>query len=376
MTRPTAPLLPQGLRDRLPAEAAAASQVTRALVDAMRGHGYTRVAPPIAEYRETFASDGEGATAAGRNLLRFTDPVSQRTLAIRPDITRQIGRIVTSRLAAAPRPLRLAYAGQVVRLTASALWPERELLQVGAELVGSDSVAAVCEIVGVAIDALHAAGVSAITVDLTLPDLVDTLAASALPLAPAHIDAVKAELDAKDAGGLEALGAAAYLPLIAASGPFARAIARLRAIDAGGALASRIAALETIAAHIGDRATVTLDPTERHGFEYQSWFGFSIFVAGHAVTVGRGGSYSIDHGGGQAERAVGFSLFPDPLIAAGLGHEVDAGQRLFLPLGHDVAAAAALRAAGWITVAALDAADDGALLGCSHWLDAATPHAY
>ena len=377
MTRATAPLLPQGLRDRLPAEAAAASQVTRALIDALRSHGYARVAPPIAEYRETFASDGAGDSeaGAGRNLLRFTDPVSQRTLAIRPDITRQIGRIVTSRLAAAPRPLRLAYAGQVVKLSASALWPERELLQVGAELVGSDSVAAVCEIVGVAIDALHAAGVTGITVDLTLPDLVDTLAGSTLPLAAERIDAVKAELDAKDAGALEALGAAAYLPLIAASGPFARAIARLRTIDAGGALATRIAALDSVAAHIGDRATVTLDPTERHGFEYQSWFGFSLFVAGHAVTIGRGGSYSVDHADGQVERAVGFSLFPDPLIAAGLGADAGSERRLFLPPGHDRAAAAALRAAGWVTIAALTDDDDARALGCTHMLSATGPAA-
>ena len=47
----------------------------------------------------------------------------------------------------------------------------------------------------------------------------------------------------------------------------------------------------------------------------------------------------------------------------------DLGRSVFLPLGHDAAAAAALRAEGWRTVAALSAADDGAALGCSHVLD-------
>src|SRR3546814_1604680 len=52
-------LLPEGLRDRLPQQAEAASRVTRALVDAMRSHGYGRVAPPLAEFRETLGGDDE-----------------------------------------------------------------------------------------------------------------------------------------------------------------------------------------------------------------------------------------------------------------------------------------------------------------------------
>ena len=180
MTKAASPLLPEGLRDRLPNEAEAATRVTRALMDAMRAHGYRRVAPPLAEYRETLAGDADDPAAG--DLLRFTDPVSRRTLAIRPDMTRQVGRIVTSRLSAAPRPLRLSYSGQVAKLAASALWPEREMLQVGAELIGNDSVAAVAEVLRVAVEALTAAGASGITVDLTLPDLVDTLAAGPFPL--------------------------------------------------------------------------------------------------------------------------------------------------------------------------------------------------
>ncbi len=375
MTVPApAPLLPRGLRDRLPPEAQAASRVTRAMLDVMQGHGYARVAPPIAEYRETLG--GDGTEASGRDLLRFTDPLSQRTLAIRPDITRQIARIAASGLANAPRPLRLSYAGQVARLTASDLWPERELLQIGAELIGNDSVAAAAEIVTLAVDALAAAGVTGITVDFTLPDLVDILSQSSMPLPADGIAAVKAELDMKDAGALGALnvaGVAAYLPLIAASGPFAVALDRRRALDGGPALATRIAALEQIAAAVGDRATLTLDPTERHGFEYQSWFGFSIFVAGHAVTIGRGGSYVVptasrDH----QEVAVGFSLYPDPLIAAGLGRE-DGGRRLFLPLGHDGASAQQCRDSGWVTIAALSPADDARAPGCTHILRASGP---
>ncbi|QNO28435.1 ATP phosphoribosyltransferase regulatory subunit [Sphingopyxis sp. OPL5] len=366
---PKAPaLLPEGLRDRLPQQAEAASRVTRALVDAMRAHGYGRVAPPLAEFRETLGGDDERAS---RDLLRFTDPVSQRTLALRPDITRQVGRIATSLLASAPRPLRLCYAGQVVKLRASQLRPAREMLQVGAELIGSDSVAAAREIVTVAIDALDAAGIGPVTIDFTLPDVVDLLAAS-LPVAASR-DALRDELDAKDAGALVRIGASAYLPLLRATGPFDQAIADLRAFDSAGVLASRIDALEEIAAPIRDRVSLTLDPTERHGFAYQSWFGFQIFVPGQGDAIGRGGGYAIPVGEDHEESAVGFSLYPDPLIDDGLGAEDDAERRIFLPLGHDPALAASLRADDWQTVAALSEADDARALGCGYRLSADGP---
>jgi ATP phosphoribosyltransferase regulatory subunit len=363
MTRSPA-LLPEGLRDRLPRQAEAASRVTRALVDAMRAHGYGRVSPPLAEFRETLGGDDDRTT---RDLLRFTDPVSQRTLALRPDITRQVSRIATSLLAAAPRPLRLCYAGQVVKLRASQLRPAREMLQVGAELIGSDSVAAAREIVTVAIDALDAAGIGPVTLDFTLPDAVALLANGPLPVA-ADIERLRDELDAKDAGALVQLGAAAYLPLLRATGPFDQAIADLRAFDDSGVLTSRIDALEAIAAPIRDRVTLTLDPTERHGFAYQNWFGFSIFVPGQGEAVGRGGSYAIPMGEECEEAAVGFSLFPDPLIDDGLGGENDRDRRIFLPAGHDSALAASLRADGWQTVAALSDADDARALGCGFLL--------
>src|SRR5690606_17463218 len=223
--------------------------VTRALVDAMRSHGYGRVAPPLAEFRETLGGDDE---RSARDLLRFTDPVSQRTLALRPDITRQVGRIATSLLAQAPRPLRLCYAGQVVKLRASQLRPAREMLQVGAELIGSDSVAAAREIVTVAIDAIEAAGIGRATFDFTMPDL-GAVRAGGPRTVTTDIEALRDALAAKDAGALARLGAEAYLPLLRATGPFDTAIANLRGFDRAGVLARRLDAIEAIVAPVRER---------------------------------------------------------------------------------------------------------------------------
>jgi ATP phosphoribosyltransferase regulatory subunit len=360
-------LLPEGLEDRLPQSAAAATRIMRALLDVMDAHGYDRVRPPLIEFEKSLAARMAGIQP--RRMFRFVDPVSLRMLALRSDMTPQVGRIAATGLADAPRPLRLAYSGQVAVIKPDALDPRRERLQVGAELIGSDSVAAAAEIVAMAVEAVKAAGASGVSVDFTLPDLVDTLAAKAMPLDPDAIDAVRRELDAKDAGALKDAGGEAYLPLLYATGPFAEAIEKLAAIDAGGALKGRIAWLREIAARVGDAARLTLDPSERHGFEYQSWFGFTLYAEGVRGALGRGGTYRIL---GLDEPATGFSLYPDPLIDAaadgGAGRDI-----VFLPLGHDPAVASNLRAEGWRTIAALSAEDDAEALGCTHRLLAGKP---
>lgn len=356
-------LLPEGLVDRLPQGAGAAVRVKRAVLDVMAGHGYDRVFTPVIEFEKSMASRMAGVKP--RRMFRFVDPASLRTLALRSDITVQVGRISATSLAEAPRPLRLCYSGQVVTIKGDGLDPARERLQLGAELIGSDSVAAAAEIVAVAIEALQAAGAQGVSVDFTLPDLVDTLAVKALPLPAEAIEAVRRELDAKDAGGLVAAGGEAYLPLLYAIGPFEKAVEQLAEIDAGGALASRIEGLREIAARIAGKARITLDPSERHGFEYQSWFGFTIYAEGVSGALGRGGTYRIL---GRDEPATGFSLYPDPLIDA-LANGGNLRNTLFLPIGHDEEVAARLRAIGWRTIAALSAEDDAAVLGCTHRLE-------
>ncbi len=363
-------LLPVGLEDALPVRARAITEAMRAVLDAMDAHGYDRVRPPLVEFEKSLAGRMEGV--ATRRMVRFTDPHSLRTLALRSDMTVQVGRIAATGMADAARPLRLCYAGDIALLSADQLDPSRQRLQLGAELVGADSVAAASEIVCVAIDALRAAGVDGISIDLTLPDLVDTLAGAALPLDRGRREAVRRELDMKDAGGLREAGGEAYLPLLYATGRFEDAIEKLAAIDAGGALASRIQGLRAVAAAVGPRAQITLDPTERHGFEYQSWFGFTLYGAGARGALGRGGTYTIK---GSEEPATGFSLYMEPLLDA-LGR-CDAGSRkaLFLPLGHDRGIAERLRAIGWRTVAAIEGADEARALGCTHVLESGEPRA-
>ncbi|MBY0302422.1 MULTISPECIES: ATP phosphoribosyltransferase regulatory subunit [Sphingomonas] len=355
-------LLPEGLRDRLPPYADAAAAIEARVLGAIRAHGYERVDPPLAEFAEALGTRLKAG--ALHDAVRFVDPVSQRTLAIRPDITAQIARIAATRMGHHPRPVRLSYAGSALKLRASQLSPARETRQIGAELFGLDSVAAAGEIATVAVEAMAAAGVAQPSIDFTLPDLVDALAAGPLPVAADALASLRERLDAKDAGAVAQI-APDYLPLIAAAGPFEPALARLRAFDRDGVLASRLDALAAIAATLDGRVAMTLDPTERHGFEYQTWLGFSLFGGASSAELGRGGTYTVVHEGGAEEAATGFTLYADRLVG-----DAPAGERrrLFVPLNTPAEEGARWRGEGWVTVAALDAGDTPEAQLCTHVL--------
>jgi len=373
MTQPT-DLLPVGLEDSLPASAARITAAMRACLDVLDRHGYDRVRPPLLEFESSLAGRMPGLQTP--NMFRFVDPASLRTLALRSDITPQIGRIAATSMKDAARPLRLAYSGDTALIRANQLDPSRGRLQLGAELIGTDTAEAASETVTLAIEALAAAGLTGISVDFTLPDLVDALTAQDMSLSRENVEAIRRELDTKDAGGLKAAGGAAYLPLLFATGPFEDAMAKLRDLDAGGVLATRLEGLEAIARRVGamenaignaketGSARITLDPTERHGFEYQSWFGFTLYAEGVRGSAGRGGTYRI---GGSEEPASGFTLYLDRLSEG--AREPEATPVVYLPIEHDRRAAARLRSEGWRTVAQMGEGEDAKALGCTHVLE-------
>ena len=151
-------LLPAGLHDLLAPDADHESAVIRTLVDAFACHGYDQVRPPLLEFESGLV--GNAGQALADQMFRVMDPVSQRMMGVRADMTLQVARIAETRLVHAPRPLRLSYADHVLQVQGSQLRPERQFVQAGVELIGSDAVSADVEIVMLAGEALHVAGVA------------------------------------------------------------------------------------------------------------------------------------------------------------------------------------------------------------------------
>ena len=74
-------------------------------------------------------SSAGSARRRGRPAIRFVEPGTGEVVALRPDITPQIARVVATRMADVPGPIRLCYEGAVTRLAGEA--GQREILQAG-----------------------------------------------------------------------------------------------------------------------------------------------------------------------------------------------------------------------------------------------------
>ena len=372
-------LLPVGLRDVLPPDAAAEAALAETLLAAFAAQGYERVKPPLVEFEEGLLS-GAGAGLADQTF-RLMDPASHRMMAVRSDLTPQVARIAVSRLSRSPRPLRLSYAGEVLRVRGGELRPERQFGQVGFELIGIGGAACDAEVILLAAEALDGLGIEGgVSVDLNAPTLVASLLADAA-LDARRADRLRQALDRKDAAAVEEVGGAVsslLVRLLQATGPAEHAFAALAPLALPGAAAEALEALDAVASLLRAAAPdlpLTIDPVEWRGFEYHTGTSFSLFAAGARAELGRGGRYPVGDGSaGAPEEATGCTLYADTLMRA--LPRPPAARRIYLPHGTPREVGVSLRAESWITISGLaperDPAAAAVRLGCGHlWRDGA-----
>jgi ATP phosphoribosyltransferase regulatory subunit len=283
-------------------------QLQSRMFERLEAAAYEEIIPPTFEYAEVFVRAG-GPDVADR-LIRFLD-LDGKLLALRYDFTASVARLAATKLADRPTPLRVSYAGKVFRQD-----PEREgrrpreILQVGAELLGEAGVAADVETLRLALALVRSAGVTEFQVNV---GHVGALQPALAALTPAERAAVRRLIDRKDAAGLAAAapGVLTELPFILGrSEALDRAarvirnsnegVARLRAIDA--------------ALTADERQHVVYDFGEVRGLDYYTGIHFEVFVAGAGAAVGAGGRYDDLMGRfGRSLPAVGLALDLDTL---------------------------------------------------------------
>jgi ATP phosphoribosyltransferase regulatory subunit len=105
--------LPQGVRDFLPQRAEEIRGVEECLMGEFTRWGYRRVITPFFESLETI-SVGLGDNLRDK-ILKFVDPSTGEVVALRPDITPQIARLVATQLRGDTKPFRFCYNGRVIR---------------------------------------------------------------------------------------------------------------------------------------------------------------------------------------------------------------------------------------------------------------------
>ena len=370
-------LLPAGLADLLPPDAAREARAIDTAIERFAAFGHERVKPPLVEFEESLLG-GPGAALASQTF-RLMDPVSQRMMGVRPDMTVQVARIAVTRLKNEPRPLRLSYGGNVIRVRGSALKPERQFAQVGTELIGVDTAQADAEAVLLAVDALRAVGVAELTVDLNLPTLVAAVAAG-LKLGAEPVRKLRRALDRKDEAAVaKALGenkkaADTFVGLLRSAGPATRGIAQLLALKlpaAAAAEAARLAETVKLVQAADSELPLTLDPVEYRGLEYQTGVSFCVFAQKSRHELARGGRYSAGYPeDGVSEPATGFTLYMDAVLAA--SEQAGERPRLYLPHGTPWRDAEPWQAKGYAVVhavtPAVDTRKEAKRLRCSHAL--------
>lgn len=363
-------LLPSGFTDLLPPDAQQEAAAINGLMGVFSAFGYERIKPPLVEFEESLLSSGPGAALSGETF-RLMDPVSHRMMGVRSDMTPQTGRIATARLGHEPRPLRLAYAGDVLRTKASGRRIERQFGQAGCELIGVDSLEADIEVCVVAIKALSALGIADVSIDLCAPRLLGKLIAD-YGLEEEAED-IRAAVDHKDVSTLEAgkdKGRKTLAALVMAAGVPEKTLEALRGIDlpedAKGDIERLIGVCEGVSKAIAELGLegvrVTLDPLERKGFEYQSGIGFTLFATEVRGELGRGGRYGIDRGEGGQETAAGFTLYMDT-VRTGMPR-AQKKDKVFVSAAEGWDVIAKLQDEGWTVLR--ESGHDSAKAGASH----------
>jgi ATP phosphoribosyltransferase regulatory subunit len=286
----------------------------RAAMETLERAGYEELLPPTFEYEDTFLRAGGPGIA--ERLVRFPDR-DGRILALRYDFTASLARVAATTFSAASGPLRLCYSGRVYRQEPERGGRPREMLQVGAELLGQGDLAADIEIVRLTLRLLASAGLRDFQLNL---GHVGVLAAGLQSLEePLRAD-VRRWIDRKDRGSLRRALAnlsgdactLLTLPFVIGRRDELEEAAR-RAPPVARAGLDRLLALDS-ALSPDERAHVVYDLGEVRGLDYYTGIHFELFVSGVGRAAGAGGRYDELMGRfGRPMPAVGVSLDLDTI---------------------------------------------------------------
>ena len=156
-------MLPEGVEELLPPQAARMERLRRTILDLYHGWGYELVLPPFIEYLETLL------TGTGNDLdlqtFKLTDQLSGRMMGVRADMTPQVARIDACYLRR-ETPTRLCYMGTVLRTRPAGIAGSRSPLQVGVELYGHDGVASDVEVLRLMVETMAVSGIGRLHLDL------------------------------------------------------------------------------------------------------------------------------------------------------------------------------------------------------------------
>lgn len=147
-----------GFRDFFPEEMAVRRAIEAAWHRASRAAGFQEWDGPPLEALELFTAKS-GAEIA-EQLYHFTDR-GGREVALRPEMTPTLARVIGARAAALPKPIKWYCVPQFFRYERPQRGRLREFYQWNVDVMGAPEIAADAEAISVAVEALRALGLGA-----------------------------------------------------------------------------------------------------------------------------------------------------------------------------------------------------------------------
>jgi histidyl-tRNA synthetase len=136
----------RGMRDFLPKDAEKLRYVEQVARELAVLYGYEEILTPVVESYELLAA--KSGEEIRQRMYVFTD-LGGRKVALRPEFTASVARLVATKLRNAPKPLKLFSVGSLYRYDEPQYGRFREFWQANYELMGSEKPEADAEILAI-----------------------------------------------------------------------------------------------------------------------------------------------------------------------------------------------------------------------------------
>lgn len=192
-----------GFRDFLPDDCAFRNAIFARWREVCRRYGFVEWDGPVLEPTELYQKKS-GPEIVGQ-LFNFTDK-GERAVAMRPELTPTLARVVAAHERAFKKPLKWFSIPQCFRYEKQQRGRLREHFQLNCDLIGDDSLGADVELLGLCIDLLRSFGLGEQDFVIRLSDRrawVDYLTNEGLILTPERLNGILSIIDKLDRSDAE-----------------------------------------------------------------------------------------------------------------------------------------------------------------------------
>ena len=314
---------PEGLKDMLYEECAAKAEIERIITDLFTMRGYSRAITPTVEYYDLFDDDMLGIPQ--EQMYKLTS-VSGRIMALRPDMTIPIARLVSTRLKDVPAPIRLYYTENIFKVNMNGSGHENEITQSGIELIGAKGLAADLEVLDMAVKVFEKCGISDYAIELGHAGFIGSLVRG-LGVDDEKKEEIRRSIESKNyaelsliLSGIDDSPSAKVLKLLPSLYGGAEILDEAEKLCAGNGEAMEyldyLRELYSKLSEISSDANINLDLGMVHRNNYYTGVVFRGYINGYGNTVISGGRYDgLMEKFGRPMPATGFAVDNNALIS-------------------------------------------------------------